>query len=284
MRTFTRGLLTKVAPEGERNWDVECLCSAETVDRSDEVLHQDGWNIDGFRSNPVMLACHRHALDDGHSPVIGKWTSMEVDTRGLVGRVKFADSELGEEYARLYKGGFMNAVSVGFMPIKTERRVDADGITRTHYLQQELYEVSAVAVGCNREATRLRTLLDKAAGVEGGQAGGGEVVTRADLAELGADLRGFIMQQVDQLLMVAGDKAAIDRLGKDLAADCCKGLDVGEEDAGEDDEYDLMLRDFDDRPTVKSGRDRGNDVGDSEHSETMRAAADRLRKLAESAE
>jgi len=52
----------------------------------------------------------------------------------------------------------MRGVSVGFMPLKGEHRT-IDGKSVYFHLEQELYEVSAVPVGCNPEAlARLRKL------------------------------------------------------------------------------------------------------------------------------
>jgi len=54
----------------------------------------------------------------------------------------------------LYQGGFLNAVSVGFIPLKwVDGHEDDDWYVK--YLEQELVEVSAVAVPANREALRL---------------------------------------------------------------------------------------------------------------------------------
>ena len=61
----------------------------------------------------------------------------------------------------LYKGGFLNAVSVGFIPLRWEdggaSSASAQSATapRRRYLEQELLEVSAVAIPANPDALAL---------------------------------------------------------------------------------------------------------------------------------
>ncbi|MFB3893230.1 MAG: HK97 family phage prohead protease [Phycisphaerae bacterium] len=158
-------LSIKAAPAGA-DFDAEFVCSTDATDRADEIIHQDGWQLDNFRKNPVFLAAHQHRLADGRSPVIGSFTdstgkvTIGLEKDGLVGKVRFADTELGREYKSLYKDGHMRAVSVGFQPLKGEYRdTGKAGAKQYHHTSQELYEVSAVAVGCNQEAlARLRAL------------------------------------------------------------------------------------------------------------------------------
>ncbi|HWH71125.1 MAG TPA: HK97 family phage prohead protease, partial [Candidatus Sulfotelmatobacter sp.] len=54
----------------------------------------------------------------------------------------------------LYAGGFLRAVSVGFVPLRWEVGA-ADAAFRRRYLEQELLEVSAVAIPANPEALAL---------------------------------------------------------------------------------------------------------------------------------
>jgi len=54
----------------------------------------------------------------------------------------------------LYKGKFLTAVSVGFIPLRWEDGTEKTGYTRK-YLEQELLEVSAVAIPANPNALAL---------------------------------------------------------------------------------------------------------------------------------
>jgi phage head maturation protease len=72
----------------------------------------------------------------------------------------------------LYQGRFLNAVSVGFIPLRWENGDARTGqpAFRRRYLEQELLEVSAVGIPANPEALQL--------GLRAG------AVARGDLREL----------------------------------------------------------------------------------------------------
>lgn len=158
---FLLGNVKSVGGEND-DYDIEFICSTSVIDRADEVIEQDGWELDNFKTNPVFLAQHRHVTDSGRSTVLGSFMQIGVTGGALVGRVKFADTELGREYKSLYRDKHMRAVSVGFMPKAGENRSGDKGRKVYHHTRQELYEVSAVAVGCNQEAlARLSAMKAK---------------------------------------------------------------------------------------------------------------------------
>lgn len=73
-------------------------------------LAMDGLNLDRFNANPVVFWAHQH-----HTPPIGRVTGTEVDGTRLLADVVFdTDDDLGREVDRKYRGGFLNAVSIGF--------------------------------------------------------------------------------------------------------------------------------------------------------------------------
>jgi hypothetical protein len=76
----------------------------------------------------------------------------------------------------LYKGGFLSAVSVGFIPKKWENGSQEVGYRRK-YMEQELLEVSAVGIPANPNALKL--------GFEAG------AIEKSDLKEMFALLKNF---------------------------------------------------------------------------------------------
>ena len=54
----------------------------------------------------------------------------------------------------LYRGKFLNAVSVGFVPLRWENGTEKSGYSRK-FVEQELLEVSAVAIPANSNALAL---------------------------------------------------------------------------------------------------------------------------------
>lgn len=136
------------------------VLSTATPDRSRDVVSQDGWRLDNFVKNPVMLWAH----DYGQLPV-GRPKSVGVETGRLVARgVEFPSREVyafGWTVGEMYRKGFLHAVSVGFAPVKHARNEER-GPWAMDFLEQELLEFSAVPVPANPEALQLA----KAAGLE----------------------------------------------------------------------------------------------------------------------
>ncbi len=131
------------------------VASTGAVDRFEEVVDQRGWVLDAYRRNPVFMNAHRYG-DAGQ--VIGRAVRcgvVEVDGGpALVIDVEFAVdvSPLARVVYGLYAGGFLNAVSVGFMPLELEEApVEGSQAVRLIFRRQELLEVSAVAVPANPE-------------------------------------------------------------------------------------------------------------------------------------
>ncbi len=125
---------------------VEGWASKPIIDRDDELIEWDAWELDNFNDNPVLMAFH----DYSRNPIgTVQWT--KVTEEGLLFKAKFADegtSALADEMFSLYEQGIMNAFSVGFRPMKWIDAKDAKddkGPKRT-YTQAELLEISGVGL------------------------------------------------------------------------------------------------------------------------------------------
>jgi len=125
--------------------------STNSVDRQNEVLDQSGWQLDNYRANPVILDSHRY---ESVYDIIGRATRVEVVDGALEVDVIFADDDVEE----LVNKGFLRTVSVGFRSLA--RRPGATAIAPVTHTQMELLEVSMVAIPANRDAVRLRSLVD----------------------------------------------------------------------------------------------------------------------------
>ena len=86
-------------------------------DRKGDVIDANGWELDGYRRNPVFLWAH-----DRSRPPIGKSQRIWVADGALYAEVEFAPTDFASEIAGLYERGFMRGVSVGFLPLETEIR------------------------------------------------------------------------------------------------------------------------------------------------------------------
>jgi len=143
---------------------LDFIASTATLDRYHEIIEPAGWRLDSYRRNPVFQNAHNYG---DILFTLGKALSTEVRTIGnraaLCQRIQFATevNPVARIAYGLYKGGFLNAVSVGFIPLRWEDggNSSADGqsapAARRRYLEQELLEVSAVAIPANPDALAL---------------------------------------------------------------------------------------------------------------------------------
>lgn len=157
-RSTTAGPIEK-ARAGEHV--IPWVLSDASSDRMGDVINPDGWRLDHFRSNPVILWGHGGGgVLDGDEP-IGKAERVRVEKGKLIADIKFAveESDRAARKFRLANSGYIKAGSVGFKPVKVERVEDEDerrklglGKFGVLYKEQELLEFSLVAVPANPHA------------------------------------------------------------------------------------------------------------------------------------
>src|SRR5258706_10620149 len=87
---------------------------------------------------------------------LGKSLISEVRAGRLFHRIEFATdvNPMARIAYGLYKGKFLNAVSVGFVPVRWENGTDKTSYRRK-FLEQELLEVSAVGIPTDPHALAL---------------------------------------------------------------------------------------------------------------------------------
>jgi uncharacterized protein len=129
------------------------VASSEAVDRYGDIVRIAGVDTANYAKNPVVLAFH-----DSTAMPVGKAVAITktVNPAQLLITVQFCTPEEnpdGDKIYRLYKGGYMSAVSVGFIPLDVAPRTDENGrVCGWEYLTSELLELSAVPVPANPEA------------------------------------------------------------------------------------------------------------------------------------
>jgi len=145
----------KITEIDDENRTFMAVASDDTTDRHGESIKQDGWDLDNFVKNPVVPWGH-----DYYNPPVAKAVEIGLKDGKLMFKPKFAtveelstDPSNPSEWAkfvdavyRMYKGGYLRAFSVGFIPKEME------GDT---FIKQELLEVSAVTVPSNPNALAL---------------------------------------------------------------------------------------------------------------------------------
>ena len=136
---------------------LDFISSDETIDRYDEIVSASGWRLTNYLRNPVFQNAHQYG-----DILFTLGRALITEVRSVSGRfalfqrIQFATeaNPVAKIAYGLYKGQFLKAVSVGFVPIRWE-----DGTAKTDYrrkfLEQELLEVSAVSIPANPNALAL---------------------------------------------------------------------------------------------------------------------------------
>jgi len=152
---ITKQFITKLRSIDEKNRILTLVASTEAVDRYGDIIRVKGWKLANYMKNPVFLWGHRSS-----DPPIGRsvrvWT--ETNPPALVHDIQFATKDVypfADTIYKLYKGKFLNATSVGFMPLSepTPAYDEEGNLTGgQEFTNQELLELSAVSIPANPEA------------------------------------------------------------------------------------------------------------------------------------
>lgn len=134
--------------------------STPSVDRDNDIIEQSGWDVKTFRKSSSVLWSHDHKI-----PAIAKVNKLTKTKESLTfDEIEFPKAGihgLADMVYELMLGGFIKAGSVGFLPIKSEKRERTEDEEKneprsfcppTKFLKQELLEFSIVNVGSNRDA------------------------------------------------------------------------------------------------------------------------------------
>jgi len=138
------------SPEDVGDRTLRYCFSDGSVDRAGDTIDPAGWDLANFKSNPVALWSHM-----SWEPPIGRASNVEVLKRRLMGDITYASFDeypFADTIYRLSKGGFINAVSVGFIPLDWDFAQDKERPFGLDFHKQELLEISPCPVPCNPNA------------------------------------------------------------------------------------------------------------------------------------
>lgn len=198
---------------------ISFIISDGSIDRDHDTINVNGWNLTNYVKNPVVLWAHDH-----RSAPIAKGSNIEVLDDQLLADATFVTEDVmkfADMIFKLYKGGFMNAVSVGFMPDERVWSEDQGGIK---FLTQELLEFSAVPVPANANALQIAR-----------STGGIDIGPLKSWAE---DLLDD--WEEDTYRSVGASRKAIERMYRDASGD--KIIDVGRGGVDPDKQKELRQR------------------------------------------
>jgi HK97 family phage prohead protease len=140
---------TEIKAEGDSR-SLTFIISTASVDRMGDTIAVDGWKLDAFRKNPVVLWAH-----DSTSLPVAKATKVWIEQGRLMANAEFTPSGIArfnDTVFDMLKAGFLNATSVGFAPLKYAFTDDPQRRFGIDFMEQELLEFSVVPVPANAEA------------------------------------------------------------------------------------------------------------------------------------
>ena len=130
---------------------VSFIASTATADRYGDTIDQAGWMTDAYEKNPVLLWAHSYS-----TPPVGKVGALDKSGDLKATACEFTPAEMhpfGAQVGAMVKAGFLNTVSVGFLPLEWEERYDEGGrFLGYHFKRMELLEISVVPVPANPQA------------------------------------------------------------------------------------------------------------------------------------
>jgi hypothetical protein len=148
----------------EETREMQFIISTSTKDRGGEVINMDNWQLERYKSNPIVG--YQHEVYGGGllgSPnpdyIIGK-SSTNLDSyqgkRVLVSKATFEPEKINSLAEKIFQKllfGSLNAASVGILPVGTGQYKKEE---KTYYYDgQELLEWSVVNIPMNGEARRM---------------------------------------------------------------------------------------------------------------------------------
>ncbi|MBI5071664.1 hypothetical protein HZB93_02090 [Candidatus Falkowbacteria bacterium] len=139
----TKDALEKIKSSSESG-RFKVVISTENQDRQGEIVEQEGLDVSFFTMNPVVLWAH-----DYSGLPIGACDKIEKVNGQWVAEGPFAPEDanpFAQQVRRLYDGGFLKAVSIGFIPKRWEGNT---------VKESELLEFSFVPVPANPFALSL---------------------------------------------------------------------------------------------------------------------------------
>jgi HK97 family phage prohead protease len=144
-----------IADAGDRS--LRFIISTADKDRSGDIIDQQGWQLDNYKRNPVVLLFH-----DRERLPVARTTSIEVEDTKLIATIEFVPSnipiagEIADTVFQMCQQGFLNAASVGFIPLAYDYDDENDTIL---FQVSELCEFSIVPVPDNPSALITQPLL-----------------------------------------------------------------------------------------------------------------------------
>ena len=137
---------------------VQFVISTGSVDRDNDTVNPAGWRLENYRRSPVVLFAH-----DYRALPVARASEIGVVGGQLCAVAEFVPAAIypfAKQVLDMLRAGFLNAVSVGFRPLKYVQNAQRGGFD---FIEQELLEFSVVPVPANPEALVVGRGVDEGA-------------------------------------------------------------------------------------------------------------------------
>ena len=141
---------------------IEFVATHEIIDYDSDIVKVDGMDINKLKSgNKSFLWSHQQ-----QELPVGKIVSMKKNGNKITGKAKMTSEEeypFGFQVYKLIKGGYINNVSVSFIPERDSIEYKEKGGKTVRIIgKSTALEVSAVNIGANKNATITSKSLKEA--------------------------------------------------------------------------------------------------------------------------
>lgn len=123
---------------------IEGFANKAIVDRGNDIIDPDAFELDNYLKNPIMFFNHDPMLE------IGAVTEIAKTDEGL--RIKAMISDSDDDFTKRVrnniKQGILKSLSVGFEPLDMDENKDGVNVIK----KAELMEISVVGIPCNQDS------------------------------------------------------------------------------------------------------------------------------------
>jgi HK97 family phage prohead protease len=150
MRYF-RGVVAREAMGGQAGTALRFTASTEGIARDGLAIDASAWDLENYRSNPVVLWAHDYS---GARPPIGRAERVWVEDSRLMADIMFdQEDDFARSVEAKYRAGFLHSVSVGW---DTKAMEPGDAGSRGRVTRADLLDISAVPVPGDPQALIAR--------------------------------------------------------------------------------------------------------------------------------
>lgn len=152
---FIPALVRAISEDAKANRYVDFVISTEAKDTYDTVFKIEGWKLDRYHQNPIVLYNHR-SYSDNPNMIIGT-SKVWIEGNLLIARCYFESADVNPLAETIYQkvvAGTLRMASVGVNPIRGHWGIFENGENPDVYYfdEHELLEWSIVPVGSNPDA------------------------------------------------------------------------------------------------------------------------------------